>query len=458
MRVEQPPTLGVRADAAWRQATFTTDFIQKDPQQGHPATLRMEGAFVHDGDALDVGARVFSDSSVKEVPLHLSPGAPPTRGLGTDTRPGPPSRGWACNRVQMTLRKCCKYTKQEGEPMVIGYMKAAPTTYVMQFEGGKVVREGPGLSFFYWKPAATLVSVPLSSADVPFAFNEVTRDFQAVTLQGQLTYRVADPKRLASLLDYSVGASGQFRSDDPEKLQERLVQVAQVRARTVVQGMPLREVLVHADTIEAQVLAALAVAEPVRGLGVEVMAFSLLSVKPTPEMARALEAEAREGLQRSADEAIYARRNAAVEQERRIKESELATELAVEARQRQIREAKMAADISVEEQRSALMERWSQNERQAADARAYSLEKTLAPVRGMDWKTLMATSAGGADPALNIALAFREMAENAQRIGELNVSPDLLHSLMGAPGGGGGGGQKPARPAQVHKLAGPRER
>jgi hypothetical protein len=316
--------------------------------------------------------------------------------------------------------------------MVIGYMKAAPTTYVIQFEGGRVVREGPGLSFFYWKPTATLVSVPLSSADVPFAFSEVTRDFQAVTLQGQLTYRVADPKRLASLLDYSVGPSGRYRSEDPEKLAERLVQVAQVRARTVVRGMPLREVLVHADAIEAQVLSALAAAEPVRGLGVEVMAFSLLSVQPTPEMARALEAEAREALQRSADEAIYARRNAAVEQERRIKESELATELAVEERQRQIREAKMAADIAVEEQRSALMERWSQNERQAADARAYALEKTLAPVRGVDWKTLMATSAGGGDPALNIALAFREMAENAQRIGELNVSPDLLHSLVGA--------------------------
>ena len=99
VRVEQPPTLGVRADAAWRQATFTTDFIQKDPQQRHPATLRIEGTFVHDGDTLDVGIRVFSDSSVEEGPLHLSPGAPPTRGLGTATRPGPPSRGWACNRV-----------------------------------------------------------------------------------------------------------------------------------------------------------------------------------------------------------------------------------------------------------------------------------------------------------------------------------------------------------------------
>lgn len=328
--------------------------------------------------------------------------------------------------------------------MSIGYMKATPTSYVMQFKGGKVVREGAGLSFFYWKPSATLVSVPLSSSDAPFAFNEVTRDFQAVTLQGQLTYRVADARKLASLLDYSLGASGRYQSDDPESLPERLVQVAQVRARTVVQRMTLREVLVSAQTLEAEVLASLATAESLRSLGVEVMAFSLLSVKPTPEMARALEAEAREGLQRQADEAIYARRNAAVEQERRIKESELATELAVQERQRQIREAKMAGDIAVEEQRSALMERWTQNEKQAADARAYALEKTLAPVRGVDWKTLMAASASGGDPALNIALAFREMAENAHRIGELNVSPELLQSLVS---GGGHKTQPPALPS-----------
>jgi hypothetical protein len=29
-----------------------------------------------------------------------------------------------------------------------------------------------------------------------------------------------------------------------------------------------------------------------------------------------------------------------------------------------------------------------------------------------------------------IALAFRELAENAQKIGELNISPDLLKSLL----------------------------
>ena len=317
--------------------------------------------------------------------------------------------------------------------MSIGYMKAPPTTYVMQFKDGRVKREGPGLSFFYWAPTTTVVSVPLASADVPFAFNEVTQDFQAVTLQGQLTYRVAEPKRLAAQLDYSVKPSGKYASEDPDKLEERLVQAAQVRARAVVQSMPLREVLVHADVLEGKVSAALRESEAVRMLGVEVQGFSVLSLRPTPEMARALEAEAREALQRRSDEAIYARRNAAVEQERHIKESEIATDLAVEAGKRRIREAQIGADIAVEEQRAAFMERWSENERKAAEAKAYALEKTLAPVRNMDWKVLMAAAGGGNDPKLNIALAFREMAENAGKIGELNVSPDLLGTLLATP-------------------------
>ena len=45
----------------------------------------------------------------------------------------------------------------------------------------------------------------------------------------------------------------------------------------------------------------------------------------------------------------------------------------------------------------------------------------------------MALGAGGADPKLMIALAFRELAENAAKIGELNMTPDLLRSLLAPP-------------------------
>ncbi|MEI8256546.1 MAG: SPFH domain-containing protein, partial [Deltaproteobacteria bacterium] len=193
--------------------------------------------------------------------------------------------------------------------------------------------------------------------------------------------------------------------------------------------MALHEALARTDTIATEVLAALRGSETVTMTGVEVLALSLLAVRPTPDVAKALEAEAREALLRRSDEAIYARRNAAVEQERIIRENELNTEIAVETKKRQIRETQVAADIAVEQQRSALIERRVANERQEADARAYTLETSLRPVRDLDWRTLMVLGQGGGDPRMMIGMAFRDLAENAQKIGQLNISPELLTSL-----------------------------
>ena len=316
--------------------------------------------------------------------------------------------------------------------MGIRYLKASPTTYVIHYKGGAAKREGAGLSFFYYGPTSTLVAVPLASTDVPFAFAETTSDFQAVTLQGQLTYRVTDPRRLASLLDFSIDADGTYRSDDPSALRERLIHTAQVLAREVTQALRLREVLTSSEKIAARVLASLRISGAVTMMGVEILQLSILSIKPAPEMGKALEAEARESLQRNADEAIYARRNASVEQERRIKESEMQTEVLVEQKKREIRETQMSADIAVEEGRTALLERRVENDRRDADARAYALRGILDQVRTVDWRTLMAIG-GGLDAKALVALAFQNLAENAQKIGELNMTPDLLHSLISTP-------------------------
>jgi hypothetical protein len=316
----------------------------------------------------------------------------------------------------------------------IRYLKTAPTSYVLHHSRGVLRKEGPGLSFWYYAPMSVITQVPLGSVDVPFAFSEVAADFQAVTIQGQLTYRVADPRRIAGLLDFTVGPNGQYLSEDPATLSDRLVPVAQVLARAVTHRFSLREVLTKSETIVAEVLPALRKDPAVLLLGIEILGFSVLSLKPTPDMAKALEAEAREALQRRSDDAIYLRRNNAVEQERIIKENELATEIAVEEKRRQVRETQMAAEIAIEEQRKQLIETRVENERKDADSRSYALEATLKPVRSMDWRTLMAVTAGGGDPRTMIAVAFRELAENAQKIGELNVTPDLLKSLLGKGG------------------------
>src|ERR1700752_4622963 len=131
----------------------------------------------------------------------------------------------------------------------IRYFKASPTTFVLQYVNGRVKREGIGLSFFSFAPHTPLVGVPVASTDVPFIFNETTGDFQAVTVQGHLTYRVTDPRKLAGLLDFSLRPDGEYTTEAPDKLPLRITHAAQTATRAEVQTRPLRRVLVEADAI-----------------------------------------------------------------------------------------------------------------------------------------------------------------------------------------------------------------
>ena len=74
------------------------------------------------------------------------------------------------------------------------FVKVDPTQYVMQFRKGQVVKEGPGLSFMYFAPTSSVVAVPTAAIEQGFMFEHVTRDFQAVTVHGQVVFRVREPK------------------------------------------------------------------------------------------------------------------------------------------------------------------------------------------------------------------------------------------------------------------------
>ena len=330
------------------------------------------------------------------------------------------------------------------------FIKVQPTTYLLQYRRGKIVREGTGHSFFYYSPTTSLVAVPVASTDTPFIFQETTGDFQSVTIQGQVTYRVSDPKRLAALLNYTLGRDGEtYVSEDPEKLPERVIHVINVLARAELQKLSLREAIRASDALVKVVKARLAASEEITSLGLEVLGLSILAIKPTPETSRALEAETREKLFREADEAIYSRRNSAVEQERAIKENELNTEIAVENKKRQIRETQMEAEravqekkhlvekealeanIGMEDRRKSLVALASENARAEADARAYGVSTTMKALGSADAKILQALASTGMKPEQLIAFAFQELAGKADKIGQLNISPDLLRELMG---------------------------
>ena len=72
----------------------------------------------------------------------------------------------------------------------------------------------------------------------------------------------------------------------------------------------------------------------------------------------------------------------------------------------------------------------SENAKSEADSRAYALEKTLAALASSDPEVVKALAQVGLDPDRLVAAAMQEFAANAEKIGELNLSPKLLRELL----------------------------
>lgn len=331
----------------------------------------------------------------------------------------------------------------------IGYFKASPTTFVVQYHKGSIKRQGVGLSFFYFVPATSLVAIPMASQDVPFMLTETSVDFQEVTIQGQIVFRIADAPKLAGMMDFSLADNAKdYASKDPEKLPNRILNLVQVLMRAEIQQLPLRKALTASRTLVTVVREQLKASDVLQSLGIEVVDLAIQALRPAPETSRALEASVREALLREADEATYARRNAAIEQERAIKENELRTELAVENKKRELRENKVEADRAVKEKerliykedmdaqvalegkRQELVDLATANERKQGEAKADSVGKMMEALNKIDPKLFEAIALSGTDPEQVVAQAFKSLAASPGKIGQLNITPDLLGSLL----------------------------
>ena len=293
----------------------------------------------------------------------------------------------------------------------IRFFKGQPTEYVMKYVSGRLRREGQGLAFYYLQHNTQIVTVPTTTVDGNFIFNEITNNFQAVTIQGQFTYRIVDPRLTASLLNFNIEPrSRQYLSQDPEKLQQRIANIIQVETRGEIQTRTLEETLRDSQNIAAVVMAKILEAQLLQELGVQLLSIFFVSAKPTPEVAKALEAQYRETLLRQADEAISARRAAAVEEERKIKENELHTEITLEERRRQLIDLEGA------------------NAQQEAEFRGQALEKE-AEYRARAQEMELSVYREFAPPAI-LALAMKALGDNAGRIGNLNITPEILSELL----------------------------
>ncbi len=331
----------------------------------------------------------------------------------------------------------------------IRFFKADSSTFVIKTAGGRIRRKGKGLSFFYNPATTSIVSIPVNVQEAAFIFGLQTADYQEVRVQGQVTYRIEDPEKIADVLNFNLAANGQgYISEDPLRLNDRVVRAVQTMIQGQVEGVNLRESLLLSQPLVKAIKERLEEQTALGSLGIVVVDATISGITPSPETVRALEAETRESILKEADDSIYLRRKAAVEQERTIKEAELQTERSVQQKEQEIEESRIAnertvmrgqaeterermqAEIDAENERKALVLLSTENSKEEADAEAYAIAARMTAFKALPVENLKAMALANMQPEQLMAMAFESLAQNAGKIGELNISPDLFGQLM----------------------------
>lgn len=295
--------------------------------------------------------------------------------------------------------------------MLFNFFKGRPNEYVIKYVSGKPTRKGEGLSFTYLSFQTNVVVIPTNSSESAFVFRDMTSNFQEVVVQGQVTYRVSEPLKTAALLNFIIDPRRRnYLSKDPETIPNRVINVLQAKVHEQVLTRSLEESIRDSEKIANAIYDGVRQDPTLEDLGIQVLTVHIQSIRPTPEVAKALEAEYREALLRKADEAIYNRRASAVEEERKIKEKELATNVVLEQQRRELIDLQGQNTLDEARNKAAAEEITSQSHAEA-------LQRELNAYQNLDPRTLA-------------ALGFHKLAEKgAERI---TITSEVLSALLDA--------------------------
>ena len=336
--------------------------------------------------------------------------------------------------------------------MGIKYNKFEPTEYVMKVKKGKVVHQGLGLSFFYNTMSTSMIVIPATAFDASFAFDEImTADFQSVSVQGDISYTITDYEKAAKMVNFSYEGNKKdyalVLNGAKQKMAKRIMNLAKVYVTKFLSARKVRDAIISSDALAEELQKNMREDDTIKEFGLQLLSISILGISARLDTRKALEAATREEILKQQDDAIYKRRNAAIEQERIVKENELNTEIKIAEKQKQKREKemetkrlvqekqaeldakKLSNDIALEEENRRLVELQTENEKKKSDARAYDSQALLKTFMGVDREIVKALATSGMDSKALIAKAFVEIGDKADKIGTLNVSPDLLETL-----------------------------
>jgi hypothetical protein len=325
------------------------------------------------------------------------------------------------------------------------HLRAEPNQHILHFKRGQLVRSGPGVAYWFNPLSAAIAMLPVEDCETTFLLKERSRDFQEVSVQCTLTYRITDPEKAARRVNFSIAqASGAWQEQPLERLASLWAQRAQPPARDYLKAATVEEAVREgAEPIRRAMHEALSRDVDVAAMGLAVVSLQVARVAPSADLEKALQAPTREGIQQRADEAGFARRANAVEKERAIKQNELMTEVDLAQRQAELlaqqgRNKLQTVQADAESERARVE---AELARQELAAKAYA-EQIEVRSRGEASATRLKQAAlveaerervaifRDAPPGVLLGLSLQELAGKIQTIQHLNLTPDLLRETF----------------------------
>ncbi|RKT09415.1 SPFH domain/Band 7 family protein [Streptomyces sp. 1114.5] len=327
------------------------------------------------------------------------------------------------------------------------HLRAVPTAHVRHLRRGRVAHEGTGLAFWFRPLTAAISEVPVDDRELAMLFHARTSDFQDVTVQATLTYRITDPATAATRVDFGIDPdTGAWRTAPLDQLATLLTETAQQHALGLLARTPLAAALADGVSAVRERMADGLAGEPrIAETGLAVIAVRVVALRPEPEVERALRTPARELVQQEADRATFERRAVAVEHERGIAENELANRIELARREEQLL-AQQGANQRLQAEEEAVADRVRTDAEAQRRTRLAAAEAQAARDLGDARAAAEAawlTAHQQADPAVLRALALMRLAEHLPRIDSVTLTPDVLTGLLarlGAPGAPGAPG------------------
>ncbi len=176
------------------------------------------------------------------------------------------------------------------------HLRVEPTAHIRALRRGKLSHNGAGLAFWFRPLTAAVSEIPLDDRELPLLFHARTADFQDVTVQATVTYRIVDPALAAARIDFAIDTdTGYWRAAPLEQVAGLLTESAQQHGLDLLARTALTAALVDGISAVRERMSDGLTADPrLTETGIAVIGVRVVAIRPEPEVERALQTPTRE--------------------------------------------------------------------------------------------------------------------------------------------------------------------